>query len=317
MPQTLPTQAEIVIVGGGIVGCSIAYHLSGMGKTDVLLLEKSGLTHGATWHAAGVIGQLRPSRNVTRMLGLTVALYDTLEEETGQAIDWKRVGSLRIASSKDRMLEYRRAATTAKSFGLDMHLLGPRETQELFPIMALDGVEGSAYIPSDGYVDPASVTQALAIGARRRGVRIVEGVEATGFSVSGRRVTNVDTSAGQVRAETVVNAAGMWSRALGQMVGVGVPALALEHQYIVTEPIPDLPPGMPTVRDPDLLSYWKPDVGGMVVGGYEPDTVPFASGGVPPAFAQQLLPRISTALHRSPNGRARARRSSTRSVCAS
>ena len=290
MPITLPTQAEIVIIGGGIVGCSIAYHLADMGKTDVLLLEKSGLTQGATWHAAGVIGQLRPSRNVTRMLRLTVALYDTLEKETGQAIDWKRVGSLRIASSKDRMLEYKRAATTAKSFGLDMHLLGPKETQELFPIMSLDGVEGAAYIPSDGYVDPASATQALAMGARRRGVRIVEGVEATGFSLAGRRVLEVHTTAGSVHAETVVNAAGMWSRELGRMVGVRVPTVALEHQYIVTEPIPDLPRGMPTVRDPDLLTYWKPDVGGMVVGGYEPDTVPFGSGGVPSGFAQQLLP---------------------------
>ena len=290
MPNTLPNQAEIVIVGGGIVGCSIAYHLASMGKTDVLLLEKSGLTHGATWHAAGVIGQLRPSRNVTRMLGLTVALYDSLEEETGQAIDWKRVGSLRIASSKDRMLEYRRAATTAKSFGLDMHLLGPKETRELFPIMTLDGVEGAAYIPSDGYVDPASATQALAIGARRRGVKIVESVEVTGFSLAGRRVHAVQTTAGSVQTETVVNAAGMWSRELGRMVGVAVPTVVLEHQYIVTEPIPDLPPGMPTVRDPDLLSYWKPDVGGMVVGGYEPDTVPFGSGGIPEGFAQQLLP---------------------------
>ena len=279
-----------MIVGGGIVGCSIAYHLASMGKTDVLLLEKSGLTQGATWHAAGVIGQLRPSRNVTRMLGLTVALYDTLEQETGQAIDWKRVGSLRIASSRERMLEYRRAATTAKSFGLDMHVLGPKETQELFPIMSLVGVEGAAYIPSDGYVDPASATQALAIGARRRGVRIVEGVEATGFSLKGGRVRDVRTTAGTVHAETVVNAAGMWSRELGHMVGVRVPTVALEHQYIVTEPIPDLPPGMPTVRDPDLLTYWKPDVGGMVVGGYEPDTVPFGSGGIPPGFAQQLLP---------------------------
>ena len=290
MPQALPSEAEIVIIGGGIVGCSIAYHLASMGKTDVLLLEKSGLTHGATWHAAGVIGQLRPSRNVTRMLGLTVDLYDALEKETGQAIDWKRVGSLRIASSKDRMLEYRRAATTAKSFGLDMHLLGPKETQELFPIMSLDGVEGAAYIPSDGYVDPASATQALATGARRRGVKIVEGVEATGFSLAGRRVRVVQTTAGSVHAETVVNAAGMWSRELGRMVGVAVPTVALEHQYIVTEPIPDLPPGMPTVRDPDLLSYWKPDAGGMVVGGYEPDTVPFGSGGIPSGFAQQLLP---------------------------
>ena len=290
MPGELPTQAEIVIVGGGIVGCSIAYHLADMGKTDVLLLEKSGLTQGATWHAAGVIGQLRPSRNVTRMLGLTVALYESLEEETGQAIDWKRVGSLRIASSRERMLEYRRAATTAKSFGLDMHLLGPKETQALFPIMTLDGVEGSAYIPSDGYVDPASATQALATGARRRGVRIVEGVEATGFGLSGRRVREVRTTAGSVQVQTMVNAAGMWSRELGRMVGVRVPTVALEHQYIVTEPIPDLPPGMPTMRDPDLLAYWKPDVGGMVVGGYEPDTVPFGSGGIPPGFAQQLLP---------------------------
>ncbi len=279
-----------MIVVGGIVGCSIAYHLASMGKIDVLLLEKSGLTQGATWHAAGVIGQLRPSRNVTRMLGLTVALYDTLEQETGQAIDWKRVGSLRIASSGERMLEYRRAATTAKSFGLDMHLLGPKETQDLFPIMSLDGVEGSAYIPSDGYVDPASATQALAIGARRRGVRIAEGVEVTGFGVTGRQVREVRTTAGTVHAETVVNAAGMWSRELGRMVGVRVPTVALEHQYIVTEPIPDLPPGMPTMRDPDLLTYWKPDVGGMVVGGYEPDTVPFGSGGIPPGFAQQLLP---------------------------
>ena len=290
MPNTLPNQAEIVIVGGGIVGCSIAYHLASMGKTDVLLLEKSGLTRGATWHAAGVIGQLRPSRNVTRMLRLTVALYERLEEETGQAIDWKRVGSLRIASSKDRILEYKRTASTAKSFGLDLHLLGPRETQELFPIMTLDGVEGSAYIPSDGYVDPASATQALAIGARRRGVRIVEGVEATGFDLTGRRVRKVHTTAGSVHAEIVVNAAGMWSRKLGRMVGVDVPTVALEHQYIVTEPIPDLPPGMPTVRDPNLLSYWKPDVGGMVVGGYEPDTVPFGSGSIPEGFAQQLLP---------------------------
>ena len=161
--------ANIVIIGGGVIGCSIAYHLTKMGQTKVLVLEQFQLTHGATWHAAGVVGQLRPSRNVTHMLGRGIALYDALQEDTGQAIDWKKVGSLRIASSKDRMMEYRRAATTAKSFGLQMQLLDPDETQSLFPIMSLEDVERSAYIESDGYVDPESLCQAYAAGARQRG----------------------------------------------------------------------------------------------------------------------------------------------------
>ena len=158
-------RAEIVIIGGGIIGCSIAYHLACMGKKDVLLLEKSGLTHGATWHAAGLVGQLRSSRNLTRMLQRSVALYDRLEAETGQATDWKKVGSLRLASSPDRLLEIKRAATMAKSFGLEMQIVSPREAQDLCPILNVDDVLAAAYLPSDGYVDPASVTQALAKGA--------------------------------------------------------------------------------------------------------------------------------------------------------
>lgn len=285
----VPGSAQIVIIGGGIIGCSIAYHLAKAGAKDVLVLEQFQLTHGATWHAAGVIGQLRPSRNVTRMLQKSVELYDRIEAETGQAIDWKRVGSLRIASSKDRMKEYLRAATTAKSFGMEMQILTPKEAQDLFPIMSLDGVEGAAYIASDGYVDPSSLCQALAAGARKMGVKFVQGCRVTGFGRTGRRIDSVETEAGRIRVETVVNAAGMWGHELGKLMGCRVPAFAVEHQYIVTDPIPGLPAGMPTVRDPDLLLYWKPEVRGIVVGGYEPNTLAFARDGIPSGWDQQLI----------------------------
>lgn len=281
--------ADIVIIGGGVIGCSIAYHLAKAGRTDVVVLEQFQLTHGATWHAAGVVGQLRPSRNVTRMLQKSIALYDVLEEDTGQPIDWKKVGSLRIASSKDRMKEIRRAATTAKSFGLEMQILSPKEAQSLFPIMSLDGVEGAAFIDSDGYVDPASLCQALAGGARKRGVKFIQNCEVTGFKAEGRRIVEVLTSQGPIRAETVVNCAGMWGHELGKMMGCRVPAFAVEHQYLITDPIPDLPKNMPTVRDPDLLLYWKPEVRGIVVGGYEPDTVAFARDGIPRGWDQRLI----------------------------
>lgn len=281
--------AEIVIIGGGVIGCSIAYHLAKAGKTDIVVLEQFQLTHGATWHAAGVVGQLRPSRNVTRMLQKSIALYDVLEKEAGQPIDWKKVGSLRIASSKDRMKEFRRSATTAKSFGLDMQLLTPKEAQDLFPIMTLDGVEGATFIDSDGYVDPASLCQALAAGARQRGVKFIQNCEVTGFKAEGRRIVEVQTSKGPIRAETVVNTAGMWGHELGKLMGCRVPAFAVEHQYLITDPIPDLPKGMPTVRDPDLLLYWKPEVRGIVVGGYEPNTPAFARDGIPRGWDQQLL----------------------------
>jgi sarcosine dehydrogenase len=288
--MTSPTQAEIVIIGGGIIGCSIAYHLTRMGHRDVLILEKSGVTHGATWHAAGLVGQLRTSRNVTRMLQRSVELYDKLEQETGQAIDWKKVGSLRLACSPERLLEVKRAATMAKSFGLEMEIIGPREAQALFPLMSTEGVLAAAFLPSDGYVDPASVAQALAKGARMEGAKIIEGVRVTGIEVEGRRATRVRTEQGDFACEILVNAAGMWGREIGQMAGMRVPALAIEHQYLVTDPIPDMPKNMPTLRDPDLLVYYKPEVRGIAVGGYEPDTLPFAERGIPREFARELLP---------------------------
>ncbi len=284
------THAEIVIVGGGIIGCSIAYHLARKGKKDVVILEKSGVTHGATWHAAGLVGQLRSSRNVTRMLQRSVELYDQLEQETGQAIDWKKVGSLRLACSPERLLEVKRAATMAKSFSLEMHLISPAEAQKLFPLMTTTDVIAAAYLPSDGYIDPASVAQALAKGARMKGAKIVEGARVTSIDVKGRRARRIITEQGEYDCEILVNCGGMWGREIGQMTGTRVPSLALEHQYLVTDPIPDMPKGMPTLRDPDLLVYYKPEVRGIAVGGYEPDTKPFGDRGIPKAFAQELLP---------------------------
>ncbi|MDH5557805.1 MAG: FAD-binding oxidoreductase, partial [Alphaproteobacteria bacterium] len=290
MTGTLPQQANIVIIGGGAIGCSIAYHLAKMGVKDILLLEKSGLTHGSTWHAAGLVGQLRPSRNVTRMLQASVALYDQIEEETGQNPDWKKVGSLRLASSQNRWTEIKRAATTAKSFGLEMHLISPKEAQDMFPIMTTDGVVGAAYIPSDGYIDPSGITQALAKGARMNGAAIVEGVRVTGIELTGRRATAVLTDQGRVRAEIIVNAAGMWGRDIGALAGVNIPSVAVEHQYLITEQIPGLPKGMPTMRDPDHLLYYKPEVNGFVVGGFEANPAPFGRDGMPQGFARELLP---------------------------
>jgi len=281
--------AEIVIIGGGIIGCSIAYHLTRMGKKDVVILEKSGITHGATWHAAGLVGQLRSSRNTTRMLKYSVELYDQLEAETGQACDWKKVGSLRLSCSADRDLENKRLMTMAKSFDLEMHWLSPDEALKLFPVMSLTDVRSAVFIPTDGYIDPSSVCRALAKGARDQGTRVIEGERVTGFDVVNRRVQKVRTDKGSWTCDTVVNAAGMWAHEVARMAGVRAPAFALEHQFLVTDNIPDLPRNMPTMRDPDHLVYYKQEVGSLVVGGYEDDTVAFARHGIPPGFGQELL----------------------------
>ena len=281
--------AEIVIIGGGAVGCAVAYHLATLGKSDVLLLDQFGLTQGATWHAAGLVGQLRGSRNLTRLMQHSVELYETLEAETGQATDWKPVGSLRAASSEDRWLEIKRTATTAKSFGFELHLVTAHEARDLFPLMSTDGVVGAAWIPSDGYIDPSSLTQALARGARQGGVTIREGVRVDGFEITGNRVTGVITDGHTVRCQTVVIAAGMWSRQLAAKCGVKVPAAAVEHQYLVSEPIHGVSAETPTFRDPDHGVYMKPNSGGLAFGGWEADTLPFGATGVPDDFRQQLL----------------------------
>ncbi|MDA9982035.1 FAD-dependent oxidoreductase [Gammaproteobacteria bacterium] len=288
----MTTQAtKHLIIGGGIIGCSIAYHLGRMGEKDVVLLEKTALTEGATWHAAGLVGQLRSSRNTTQMLKKSVEMYDRLEAETGRAFDWKKVGSLRLAATKERLLEAKRLATTARSFGLEMQIISASEAKALFPYIEEAGLEGAAFIPSDGHVDPASLCQTIAAAARANGVDIRQNVKVENFVVAKGRITAVKTSAGVWRAENVIMAAGMWSRELGVKLGIHIPACAVEHQYIVTEPIPGFPKDLPTLRDPERLVYYKPDAGGrLVIGGYEDNTVPFGDSGIPGEFTRTLLP---------------------------
>jgi 4-methylaminobutanoate oxidase (formaldehyde-forming) len=285
----LPTSAKIVIIGGGIVGCSTAYHLGAMGITDVILLERHRLSSGSTWHAAGLVGQLRANANVTQLLGYSVALYDRLEAETGLATGWKMNGGLRLACNAERWTEVKRQATTARSFGLDMQLLTPGEAKAHWPLMTTDDVIGAAFLPTDGQASPSDIVQALARGARRAGVTISEGVAVTGIRVRDGRVAGVITDQSEVACGTVVNCAGQWARAVGRLAGVNVPLVSVQHQYLITEKIEGVTPGLPTLRDPDRLTYYKEEVGGLIMGGYEPNPRPWAESGVPEDFQFTLL----------------------------
>lgn len=283
--------AKHLIVGGGILGCSIAYHLTRMGEKDVVLLERASLTEGATWHAAGLVGQLRSSRNTTRMLKKSVEMYDRLQNEEGMQFDWKKTGSLRLAATKERLLEARRLTTMARSFDLEMQMISPSEAIDLFPLIEKKGLEGAAYIPSDGYVDPASLCQAVAKAARNQGANIRQNVEVLDFNITDGRITSVETSEGRWEADNIILAAGMWSREIGAKLGIRVPACAVEHQYIVTESTGSEIGHYPTLRDPERLVYYKPDAGGrLVVGGYEEGTLPFGDQGIPGRFERELLP---------------------------
>src|ERR1700682_469585 len=259
--MALPAKTRIVIIGGGIIGCSIAYHLAKRGVRDVVLLERLQLTHGATWHAAGLVGQLRSSSNLTRLMRYSADLYGKLEAETGQATGWHGVGSLRLASSVARWQELKRSATMAKGFGFHVDLVSPREARDLFPLMEPTGVVGAAWIEGDGYVDPTSLTNAYAAGARAGGISLVQGVRVTGLKKRGRRVTTVVTDQGEIEAESVINATGMWGRDIAAMVSTRVPTCAVEHQYFVTEKTDRIPDTLPTLRDPDGSFYVKPEPG--------------------------------------------------------
>ncbi len=287
--STLPTSAKIVIIGGGIVGCSTAYHLGKMGLKDVLLLERGKLTSGSTWHAAGLVGQLRSSANITQLLGYSVALYDRLEAETGLATGWKRNGGLRLACNEERWTEVKRQATTAKSFGLDMQLLTPKEAQELWPLMQVDDVVGAAFLPTDGQASPSDITMSLAKGARQGGVTIKEGVSVIAVEVEGGVVRAVVTDQGRITCEKVVICAGQWARQVGQLAGVNIPLVSMQHQYLITEKIDGVTSNLPTLRDPDRLTYWKEEVGGLVMGGYEPNPMPWTETKLGEPFEFQLL----------------------------
>ena len=284
----LPSSAKIVVIGGGIVGCSVAYHLAKRGL-ETLVLERHQLTSGSTWHAAGLVGQLRTSANITKLLGYSVELYDKLEAETGYGTGWKRNGGLRLACNEDRWIEVKRQATTARSFGLDMHLLSPKEAQALWPLMNVDDVVGAAFLPTDGQASPSDITQALAKGARMAGAKVQEGVSVEDFIVENGRLVGLKTSAGVIRCEKAVLCGGQWTRQLAARAGVAVPLFAVQHQYLITEAIPGVTSNMPTLRDPDRLTYYKEEVGGLVMGGYESNPIPWDSSKVPEDFAFRLL----------------------------
>lgn len=281
--------ARVVVIGGGIVGCSTAYHLTQMGWRDIVVIEKGELTSGSTWHAAGLVGQLRSERNITRMLQYSVSLYANLEAETGLSTGWKQTGCLHLAKTPERLLELKKGATTARSFGLEMNMITPSEAHRLFPLMTVDDLAGAAFMPTDGQADPAGITQALARGARDRGCRFHQHTLVTGFVFDRRRVTAVKTDKGDIECETLVNCTGMWGRQVGEMLGVNVPLVPFQHQFLVTEGIDGLPPDLPTVRDKDNLLYYKEEVGGLVMGGYERNGIPWGVDGVPEDFNAQLL----------------------------
>jgi 4-methylaminobutanoate oxidase (formaldehyde-forming) len=290
MSEPPPSRAEIVIIGGGIIGCSTAYHLALAGAKDVVLLERAQLTSGSTFHAAGLVGQLRSSRNITQMLKYSVELYRSLEEATGQSTGWKQNGGLRLACNPQRLIELQRAATTGRSFGLDIEILSPAEAQDLWPIMDVSDVVGAAFLPGDGQAGPSDITQALARGARHLGVRIVEHCDVTGIDVLDGRVTGVRTPEGAIECDKVVNCAGQWARTVGEMAGVSVPLVSVQHQYVITEPLEGVTADLPTLRDPDRLVYFKEEVGGLVMGGYEPNPLPWGEAGIPDDFNDRLLP---------------------------
>lgn len=288
--SAFPSQARAVIIGGGVVGCSVAYHLAKLGWRDVVLLERRQLTSGTTWHAAGLIAQLRATQNMTRLSKYSGDLYERLEAETGLATGFRRNGSISVALTPARMEELARNAAMARYFGVENEVLSPRECQDLYPLMNMEDVVGGVYIPKDGQGDPTNIALSLAKGARQNGVRIVENVKVTGISRSGRRVRGVSTDQGDIQADIVVNCAGMWGRTVGAMAGVNVPLQACEHFYIVTEAIPDLSPDLPTLRVPDECAYFKQDAGKLLLGAFEPRAKPWAVDGIPEDFCFDQLP---------------------------
>ena len=306
--MSLPSHAEIVIVGGGIAGCSTAYHLAKLGKRDVLLLEQGKLTCGTTWHAAGLIGQMRPNRNMTRMSRYGIELYSTLEAETGLATGWKQCGSVNVASTPERMKVLRKQVALAKSFGVDVEEISPQQARELYPVMRSDDLQGAIWIPGDGKANPADLAMSLAKGARNSGVRIIEGIEVTAVIIEKGRAVGVRSAQGDVRCEVVVNCGGQWARQFGRLAGVNVPLYSAEHFYVVTGKIDGVHPMLPVMRDPDGFIYYKEEVGGLVMGGFEPKAKPWKVDPIPSTFQFALLGEdwdqfeilMTNAIHRTP-----------------
>jgi len=283
-------RAQVVIVGGGIIGCSVAYHLTRLGWRDIVLLEQGGVSGGTTWHAAGLVGQLRSSSNLTQLIRYSAELYSQLEAETGQATGWKRCGSLSVARTAERMIQLKRNASLARSYGIEAEVISPSEAGALCPVMRTDDLAGAVWIPSDGKVNPADVTQALARGARAGGAMLCEKVKVTGVRIERGAVAGVDTSEGPIATDILVNCAGMWARELGRLSGVTVPVHACEHMYMVTNPLPGMSSDHPVMRDTDGHIYFKEEVGGLLMGGFDPWAKPWGMEGIPEGFSFATLP---------------------------
>ncbi len=308
MAKELPTQARVVVIGGGVVGCSIAYHLTKIGWQDVVLLERKQLTCGTTWHAAGLIGQLRGSQNMTKLAKYTAELYTGLEQETGQATGFKQNGSLTIAVNEERFEELKRNASMAKVFDLQVDVIEPAQVKEMYPLLNTEDVIGATFIPSDGQGNPADITMALAKGARQGGAQIFEQTKVTRILHDGDKTTGVETERGEIKADFVVLAGGMWSRDLAAAAGVNVPLHACEHFYMVTEPFEGVTPGLPVFRDYDACAYYKEDAGKILLGAFEPVAKPWGMDGIPEDFCFDQLaddfdhfePILEKAIHRMP-----------------
>ncbi|MFI6323275.1 FAD-dependent oxidoreductase [Nonomuraea sp. NPDC050556] len=301
-------RAQVVIVGGGIVGCSVAYHLAELGWTDVVVLEQGQLSCGTTWHAAGLVGQLRSTESMTKLIQYSTDLYARLEAETGFGTGWKQCGSVSVARTPSRMTQLKRTAAQARNYGITAEVISAREAQELWPVMQVDDVVGGVWLPGDGKANPSDLTQALARGAQRRGVQVFERVRVLDTIVREGRVRGVVTDQGTIECDVLVNCAGQWAKELGRQAGVTVPLHSAEHFYVVTEQIDGVKPDLPVMRDPDGYAYFKEEVGGLVVGGFEPDAKPWAMDGIPHPFEFQLLDEdwdqfaiiMENAIHRVP-----------------
>ncbi len=304
----LPARARVVIVGGGIVGCSVAYHLAKLGWRDVVLLEKNALTSGTTWHAAGLVGQLRSTYNLTQLAKYSTDLFQTLAAETGQETGFRQNGSISLATNAARMEELRRGASMARCCGLEVEEISVAEAVNRWPMMSPEGIVGAVFLPRDGQTSPVDTTFALAKGAKNGGARIFENTAVTGISTKAGRVTGVATARGEIEAEYVVDCAGLWGWQVGRMAGVNVPLHAAEHFYLVTEAIPGLPRDLPVLRSTDICTYFKEDAGKLLIGFFEPNGKPWGMGGIPdsdgyiqlPEDWDHVLPYLELATQRVP-----------------